>query len=176
MTKTSQKVRVDKYFNNAIYDVIRMEWFSLSLKIHPMCELILLPKLINVPFMKRHKLREILETTNYIRVLCSTNGMIYTSSGPSLKERGKYGTELPARPLGNSTQEGGELSPDTRTTAGLPIPSLRPNTPYARRAILPTDRPSISEARETTFIRIPSLNRQQADVHSEGSYLKSFKQ
>jgi hypothetical protein len=36
VTKTSQKIRVEKYFNNTIYDALRMEWFSLSLKIHPM--------------------------------------------------------------------------------------------------------------------------------------------
>ena len=35
-TKSSNKIRVEKYFDNSFNDTIRVEWYSLGLKLHPM--------------------------------------------------------------------------------------------------------------------------------------------
>jgi hypothetical protein len=100
-TKSSHKIKVEKYIENSLYDTIRVEWFSLSLKLHPVSEIVSLPTNVIVPMNKRHRIREILKKKHYIRVFCSTGGMIYATSGPSLKERAKFDSDR--SPKGDDT-------------------------------------------------------------------------
>ena len=175
--KTSQKLRVEKYFNNTLYDTIRMEWFSLGIKLHPMSETVALPKHVSVPLKGRNRIKQILESNHYIRVTCSTDGLIYSTSGPSLKERAKYGSGLTSKgPQNSGTNE--DITRDESGYGSL-INESKPhssnqNSPALLRAIIPTDIKITGNADGVVIINTLTLGRQKRPL--DKSKLKTFQQ
>jgi len=154
-TKSSNKVKVDKYFDNCVYDTIRVEWYSLGIKLHPMAEIVSLPQNVSVPITKRRRIKEIIECNHYIRVMCSTGGLIYATSGPSLKERSRFGLEpdCNARPNWSGKDE---TKLDFTLTNEEPKHSKR-----STKVIIAADAKITSNAENVMIIRnTPSLSRQ----------------
>ena len=154
-TKSSNKVKVDKYFDNCVYDTIRVEWYSLGIKLHPMAEIVSLPQNVSVPITKRRRIKEIIECNHYIRVMCSTGGLIYATSGPSLKERSRFGLEPDCNARPNWSGKG-ETKLDFTMTNEEPKHSKR-----STKVIIAADARITSNADNVMIIRnTPSLSRQ----------------
>jgi hypothetical protein len=129
--------------------------------------------------MKKWALREILGSTYYIRVLCSTDGMVYYSSGPSLKERSKYGAGLSSKTLNKNklrdNLEPAEVRREGEADGEANNLSSHPNSPCLKRAFIPIDKPSTGGLENCIIIKTPTLGRQRAKEQREGSSLSSFK-
>ena len=152
-TKSSNKIRVEKYFDNSLYDTLRVEWYSLGLKLHPMSEVVALPKHVSVPLGKRRQIKSILQSEHYIRITCSTNGLIYCMSGPSLKERAKYGSELSSKVVDSVEPEGGTSINYVR------LNSEAKNPKKISKVVITPDAKITSNADNFMIIHTPTLSK-----------------